>query len=196
LKKKGIEHFIFSVGYLHEAIEEYLSSNHKKLHYSISLETAPLGTGGAIRLATTKTSDRNILVCNGDTFYNVDINGLSEFHFQKKAACTLSLKRMENFDRYGVVELNDDSTIKTFKEKQFYKQGLINGGVYALNTHEFLKHLLPEKFSFEKDYLGKKVYASNHHIFGIEQDGYFIDIGIPEDYERAQKELPAVQNYF
>jgi D-glycero-alpha-D-manno-heptose 1-phosphate guanylyltransferase len=196
LKKKGIEHFIFSVGYLHEAIEEYLSSNYKELNYSISLETAPLGTGGAIRLATTKTSDRNILVCNGDTFYNVDINGLSEFHFQKKAACTLSLKRMENFDRYGVVELNDDSTIKTFKEKQFYKQGLINGGVYALNTHEFLKHLLPEKFSFEKDYLGKKVYASNHHIFGIEQDGYFIDIGIPEDYERAQKELPAVQNYF
>ena len=51
LKKSGIEHFIFSVGYLHEAIEEYLSSNYKELNYSISLETAPLGTGGAIQLA-------------------------------------------------------------------------------------------------------------------------------------------------
>lgn len=196
LKKKGIEHFIFSVGYLHEVIEEYLSSNYKELNYSISLETTPFGTGGAIKLATAKSSEKNILVCNGDTFYNVDIKKLSEFHFQKKAACTLSLKRMENFDRYGVVELNDDSSIKTFKEKQFYKQGLINGGVYALNTQEFLKDILPQKFSFEKDYLEKKVYASNHRIFGIEQDGYFIDIGIPEDYERAQKEFPAVQNNF
>jgi D-glycero-alpha-D-manno-heptose 1-phosphate guanylyltransferase len=196
LKKSGIEHFIFSVGYLHEAIEEYLSSNYKELNYSISLETEPLGTGGAIQLAINKTIERNILVCNGDTFYNVDINRLSEFHFQKKAACTLSLKRMENFDRYGVVELNDDSSIKSFKEKQFYKQGLINGGMYALNTQEFLQEPLPQKFSFEKDYLEKKVHSPNHRIFGIEQDGYFIDIGIPEDYEKAQKELPAVQNNF
>jgi D-glycero-alpha-D-manno-heptose 1-phosphate guanylyltransferase len=103
---------------------------------------------------------------------------------------------MENFDRYGVVELNDDSSIKSFKEKQFYKQGLINGGMYALNIQEFLQEPLPQKFSFEKDYLEKKVHSPNHRIFGIEQDGYFIDIGIPEDYEKAQKELPAVQNNF
>ncbi len=196
LKQKSIEHFIFSVGYLHATIEEYLSSNYKELNYSISMETAPLGTGGAIKLATTKTRDENVLVCNGDTFYDVDIKKLSEFHFEKKAACTLSLKRMKNFDRYGVVELNEDCSIKIFKEKQFYKQGLINGGVYALNTQNFIEGSLPQKFSFEKDYLEKKVLVSNHHIFGIEQDGYFIDIGIPEDYERAQKELPLFQNNF
>lgn len=196
LKKNGIGHFIFSIGYLYEAIEKYLSSNYKELNYSISLETEPLGTGGAIKLATTKTSGRNVLVCNGDTFYNIDINRLSEFHLQKDAGCSLVLKRMKDFDRYGVVELNDNSSIKSFKEKQFYKQGLINGGVYALNTEEFLQEPLPEKFSFEKDYLEKKVRTSNHHIFGIEQNGYFIDIGIPEDYAKAQKELPAIQNNF
>jgi D-glycero-alpha-D-manno-heptose 1-phosphate guanylyltransferase len=103
---------------------------------------------------------------------------------------------MESFDRYGVVELNEDCSIKIFKEKQFYKQGLINGGVYALNTQNFIEGSLPQKFSFEKDYLEKKVLVSNHHIFGIEQDGYFIDIGIREDYERAQRVLPLFQNNF
>jgi D-glycero-alpha-D-manno-heptose 1-phosphate guanylyltransferase len=94
---------------------------------------------------------------------------------------------MQNFDRYGVVELKDDLSITSFKEKQFYTSGLINGGVYALNAEKFITENLPEKFSFEKDYL-EKFYAERK-IYGCVQDEYFIDIGIPEDYERAQKEL-------
>ncbi|MEO6894894.1 MAG: nucleotidyltransferase family protein [Ginsengibacter sp.] len=192
LKRNGIEHFIFSAGYLHEVIEKYLQQNYPELNVSISLETEPLGTGGAIQFAASKTSEKNVLVCNGDTFYKIDIDLLNQFHIEKNAACSLSLKPMNNFDRYGVVELNDNNSIKNFKEKQFYKSGLINGGIYALNIPGFLKEDLPEKFSFEKDYLEKKVQfqVKNPRIFGLVQDHYFIDIGIPEDYEKAQKELP------
>jgi D-glycero-alpha-D-manno-heptose 1-phosphate guanylyltransferase len=185
-KKIGIEHFIFSVGYLHEVIERYLNENYPDLNYDISFETEPLGTGGAIKLACNKNSQTNVLVCNGDTFYKVDLSMLNSFHEEKKAACTLCLKPMQNFDRYGVVELNEDQSVKSFKEKKFYEKGLINGGVYALNTKEFLKNNLPEKFSFEKDYLEKNV---QHQLYGLKQDAYFIDIGIPEDYEKAQKDF-------
>ena len=94
---------------------------------------------------------------------------------------------METFDRYGVVEMNEDDSIKSFEEKKFYKCGLINGGVYLLNTEQFLAEELPGKFSFEKDYLEK--YFETRKIYGSVQDEYFIDIGIPEDYFRAQQEL-------
>ena len=105
----------------------------------------------------------------------------------KNADCTLSLKPMINFSRYGVIELNDDNSIKSFHEKKNYEQGLINGGLYMLNVSAFLSESLPEKFSFETDYLEK--FYNKQNMFGLIQDEYFIDIGIPEDYERAQKEL-------
>jgi D-glycero-alpha-D-manno-heptose 1-phosphate guanylyltransferase len=192
LHQNGIEKFIFSVGYKHEIIEEYLQKNDAHLNYKISLEKEPLGTGGAIQLACKKSAEKNILVCNGDTLFKIDMDALDKFHKTMKAACTLTLKPMHDFDRYGVVELNEDHSVKTFKEKQYYTTGLINGGVYALNVAKFLNEHLPEKFSFEKDYLEKKVGPDNKDptIFGLVQDGYSIDIGIPGDYEKAQKELP------
>lgn len=97
---------------------------------------------------------------------------------------------MQNFDRYGVVELDTDFRVKNFKEKQFYKNGDINAGLYILNVNEFLNKDLPEKFSFEKDYLEK--FYPGKKIFGLIQDVYFIDIGIPGDYQRAQEELKQI----
>ena len=191
LQKNGIENFIFSVGYMHEAIEIYLLHDYAELKYSISLEEEPLGTGGAIKLACSKALGKDIIVANGDTIFKINCDLLSQFHKEKNAACTLSLKPMVNFDRYGVVELNEDYSIKSFKEKQWYQSGLINGGVYALNVEKFLKENLPEKFSFESDYLEKNIFSVNQNpkLYGIIQNEYFIDIGIPEDYERAQKDF-------
>ena len=130
---------------------------------------------------------QNIVVANGDTLFKADITLLTKMHSSHKADCTLALKPMHDFDRYGVVELNEDNTIKSFKEKQFYKEGLINGGVYALNVQQFLNEDLPQKFSFEKDYL--EAFYNKRKMVGSVQDNYFIDIGIPADYERAQREL-------
>jgi D-glycero-alpha-D-manno-heptose 1-phosphate guanylyltransferase len=112
---------------------------------------------------------------------------LTAFHQQHQAHCTLALKPMQHFDRYGVVELQENGAIKSFKEKQFYESGLINGGIYALQVDAFLNEGLPSKFSFEKDYLEQ--FYTVRPMFGIVQDAYFIDIGIPEDFERANREL-------
>jgi len=86
-----------------------------------------------------------------------------------------------------VVELNTDYSISNFREKQYYESGLINGGIYALHAVKFLAEELPDKFSFEKDYLEK--FYTSRRMFGVVQDEYFIDIGIPEDFQRAQTEM-------
>ena len=91
--------------------------------FNFRMEEEPLGTGGAIKLALQKTTEKNILVCNGDTLFNIDVNELNNFHLQHNSDCTLSLKPMNNFDRYGVVELDDNDSIISFKEKQFYNRG-------------------------------------------------------------------------
>ncbi|HEX8461188.1 MAG TPA: nucleotidyltransferase family protein [Segetibacter sp.] len=187
LLSQGITHFIFSLGYKSEAIVEFLERDFPTLLFKTSIEDEPLGTGGAIKKACTIAKDKSVLVANGDTLFKIDLNEIAGFHALTGANCSLSLKPMTNFSRYGVVEINTDNIIQSFKEKQFYESGLINGGIYALHVHKFLDEKLPEKFSFESDYLEK--FYNKRKMLGIAQDEYFIDIGIPEDYARAQIEL-------
>lgn len=186
-KKQGIEKFIFSLGYKHELIEEFLKKELSIINYQLSIEKDPLGTGGAIKLACTKATGKTVVVINGDTFFKINLSELSLFYEKNNADCTLCLKPMKNFDRYGAVELNEDNSIKSFSEKKFYTSGLINGGAYALNAKRILSEDLPDIFSFEKDYLEK--FHTAKKFMGFVQDEYFIDIGIPEDYERAQEEM-------
>jgi D-glycero-alpha-D-manno-heptose 1-phosphate guanylyltransferase len=190
LQKEGIEHFILALGYMHESIEEHVRKKYPELRISFSVEKEPLGTGGAIRQACGKATEKEVLVVNGDTLYAVNVSAVSSFHHQHEALCTLALKPMEDFDRYGVVETDKDGHIRSFLEKKPYRSGMINGGVYALNAPSFLKLPFPEKFSFEKDFLEK--YVGSEKLMGIPDDAYFIDIGIPEDYQRAGTELPAL----
>src|SRR5665213_3576816 len=127
LQKGGIDKFIFSVGYKNESILPYVKKEFADIDCKFSIEEEPLGTGGAIKFALGKATDENILICNGDTLFKINIQQLNDLQVQNNADCTLSLKPMHNFDRYGVVELNDDDRIISFQEKQFYKSGLING---------------------------------------------------------------------
>jgi len=187
LSSQGIGHFIFSLGYKSEAIVAFLEKDFPSLLFKTSIEDEPLGTGGAVKKACGIAKDKSVLVTNGDTLFTIDLTKVAGFHSLAGADCTLSLKPMTNFNRYGVVEIDNDNVIKSFKEKQHYESGLINGGVYALHVNKFLNEDLPEKFSFETDYLEK--YYSKRRIMGVAQDEYFIDIGIPEDYARAQVEL-------
>lgn len=187
LRKQGIEKFIFSLGYKHEVIQDFLNTAYADCNKQYVIEEEPLGTGGAIQFACRQATEKQVLTLNGDTMFSIQLAELTAFHQQHQAHCTLALKPMQHFDRYGVVELQENGAIKSFKEKQFYESGLINGGIYALQVDAFLKEGLPAKFSFEKDYLEK--FYTVRPMFGIVQDAYFIDIGIPEDFERANREL-------
>jgi D-glycero-alpha-D-manno-heptose 1-phosphate guanylyltransferase len=198
----GIDKFIFALGFKSGDFEGFLAAKFQRspATYALSVEQEPLGTGGAIRLACQRAVDNTVLVINGDSFFNIRVNELAAFHTNHAADCSICLKPMRHFERYGVVELESDGRVKQFREKQFYAEGLINGGVYALDKRRFLQMDLPEKFSFEKDYLEGVGAAGGVEeagggggdrpcLFGLVQDAYFIDIGIPEDYERAQTEM-------
>jgi D-glycero-alpha-D-manno-heptose 1-phosphate guanylyltransferase len=175
------------LGYKSEAVIAYLDEAYPTLDYQYVVEDEPLGTGGAIHFALQKAVTENVLVTNGDTLFKIKLDEMKTLHQQQAADCTLALKPMQDFDRYGVVTVNDQKKITSFKEKQYYQHGLINGGVYLLNKTSFLQHIFPPVFSFEKDYLEKFTTTSN--FFGSVQNGYFIDIGIPEDFEKAQSDL-------
>jgi D-glycero-alpha-D-manno-heptose 1-phosphate guanylyltransferase len=186
-QQQGINEFIFAVGYKSEIIIDFVRSRYPQLATDFSIERELLGTGGAIRLAAAKARYKDVLVSNGDTIFKINVQQLSDFHQSASADCTIVLKPMTNFERYGVVEISTGNKINSFKEKQFYETGLISGGIYALNVESFLKEELPEKFSFENDYL--EALYKQRNMFGIVQDRYFIDIGIPADYEQAQTDF-------
>lgn len=187
LLSQGIEKFVFSLGYKHEVISEFLAVQFAYIRYTCIIEDQPLGTGGAIRLALSGIAERDVLIVNGDTLFKINVDDISDLHIEKQAECTVALKPMVDFERYGVVEMNDEGEIKNFSEKKYSEQGLINGGVYVLNKNGFLKKDFTDVFSFEKDYLEQ--YVQSSLFCGILQDNYFIDIGIPADYEKAQTEL-------
>jgi D-glycero-alpha-D-manno-heptose 1-phosphate guanylyltransferase len=189
LQLQGVNRFIFSLGYKHELIEAWLKEHFPRLNYEVVIENEPLGTGGAIRFACQQAKGKDVLVTNGDTLFRTDVSKLLSVHHEKKAECTLALKPMTNFDRYGAV-LIKDNIVTHFAEKKFYKEGLINGGEYILDKKKFESGTWPSKFSFEKEFL--EPLSHSDKLAGLSQDGYFIDIGIPEDYNQAQADLAQI----
>ncbi len=189
---QGISEVFLSIGHQSEVIKKHYASQFKSLQINYIEEPEPLGTGGAIRLAFKKIGAQSLLVLNGDTMFPININDLATFHQSKNADCTIALKPLKNFERYGAVETNEEKRITAFHEKKLVSSGQINAGVYLLNGNVFMKHCAQEKFSIERDFFEAKVRELN--FYGFSTDTYFIDIGIPEDYQKAQKELPEMFN--
>ena len=190
LEQQGCTRVILSLGYKHEYVLQWLKTEQRSFIVAHVIEATPLGTGGGIQLAMQQAKEDNVFVLNGDTMFRADLKEQEEFHTTKKATTTLALKSMRQFDRYGVVNVDEEGRITSFEEKQYKDEGLINGGVYLINREAFLQKQLPEKFSFEKDYL--EAFVSEGNFYGYSSDGYFIDIGIPTDYKQAQEDFKTV----
>ena len=203
---EGVNHVVFSVGYLKEQVISYVEGKEWPFSYDFAVEETPLGTGGGIRKALGYCREDKVYVVNGDTFYPV---ALSAMPFERPV--TLALKPMKDFERYGTVEVrslvanapqddnysdllchserSEESIVTAFHEKKHCAEGLINGGIYTIDRTRLDMGSLPEKFSFEKDVLEPG--AAIDQIGGWVSDAYFIDIGVPEDYELAQWAIPA-----
>ncbi len=189
LQNHGFKKIVISIGYLADKITEYFGNSYLGMEIFYAKENQPLGTGGAI-LNSLQFIDKNkpVVVLNGDTFLQIDYKNLLQQH---KTKLTLVLRKMDNCSRYGSVQFDENLVIKNFEEKSVEeKSGFINGGVYVLDVQIFEKISLPQKFSFEADFLMKYLLELKPQAFLV--DNYFIDIGIPDDYAKAQNELPNV----
>jgi D-glycero-alpha-D-manno-heptose 1-phosphate guanylyltransferase len=189
LKRYGIKHVVISVGYLHEKIMDFYKNEFNGIKIDYVIESEPLGTGGGIRKAIEECENETLLALNGDSFFDIDLHKLALFHEFKNASFSLALRKVANASRYGCIELDRENEIISFQEKSDnVEAGLINAGIYILEPNLYLKHTPSStKFSIEKDFFEKELQVLP--IFGFEFEGYFIDIGIPEDYNKAQHDL-------
>lgn len=184
----GFKRVIFSTGYLGHVIEDFFGNRYKEIELAYAAEPRPMGTGGAIRFAFDQVQTPHFMVMNGDTLFNIDLDTFFQKHVERLAPVSVALRKVDDVSRYGSVKLNPDGLITDFAEKQTQtKEGLINGGTYLFATRFFKKLELPEVFSAEKELFPDL--AKNEQLFGQAFDAYFLDIGIPGDYKRAQDEF-------
>jgi D-glycero-alpha-D-manno-heptose 1-phosphate guanylyltransferase len=188
LKKRGITHVIFSVHYLREQIVSFFGSDFHGMRIDYVVESEPLGTGGAmVHSLSFIEATEPVFVLNGDTFVKLDYRAMYADHIARHSRLTFALREVADCSRYGKV-VTDDQHIISFQEKGAAGRGYINAGVYLMNPDLFNAFTLPAKFSFEADFIFPYLSALRPRYFQAKD--YFIDIGIPDDYARAQRELP------
>jgi len=185
--KYNISKVCIAVGYKHDVIMNNFSNSYNQIPLVYSVEENALGTGGAVSQSLSLLDDDDIVVTNGDTFFSVDLNEMMAFHLCNQSDITIAVKPFKNYDRYGTVLIDTESKIIGFQEKMKMENGLINCGTYIVKRSVLQNLDLPLVFSFETDMLETNV--SNINEYAFVSEGYFIDIGIPEDLERAQTEL-------
>lgn len=184
----GIDKIIFSLFYKSELVIQYLKDNFSFIDYDFVIEEKPLGTGGALVLALKTATTENVVVINGDSIFKINLDELLQFHLNRNANFSIALKKMSDPIRYGTINMEDTGKIFCFNEKdECAKEGIINGGVYIINKNSFLNKIDTLAFSLEIDYL--MIDTGTKNIYGKIFDDYFIDIGVPSDYLKANIEL-------
>lgn len=176
-----------ATSYRWQLFHEHFGETYRDVPLIYSVEDEPLGTGGAVLKCFHDNQFATALVLNGDTLFKIQLKALVDAHYSSNSIVTLALRQVSDVSRYGSVTCGNDQRIVTFEEKGQHRPGLINGGVYVIDRSAFLQTELPEKFSLEVDFLQRCVHSLRP--LGLICDEYFIDIGVPDDFRRAQAEL-------
>lgn len=198
LKSFGFEHVVLAVGYMHQKISDFFKDEYAGMLLSYAVERQPLGTGGGMMNALQQCTGNEAVVLNGDTLFRIDFDALEQFYQSHDTHLAVVLRQVNDTSRYGSVHTAPNGRIIQFGEKNSSGgSGLINGGIYMLhkdlfdadlpNGHRFATG---QKFSFETDLMQR--YVGEIPFYGLASQGYFIDIGVPDDYARAQHELAAL----
>lgn len=187
LVEAGLERIVLATGYKHEVIENWFGKCYRGAAIIYSHEDTPLFTGGAIRQAAELLQTDDFVVLNGDTLFDIDLCQFYDFHIAHGSCLSVALRQVDDTSRYGSVTCTDDLIMAFHEKADSQGAGYINGGIYAIRRAWLLNHTQPGKFSFEKDVM--QPMAGNDGFYGLTFSSYFIDIGIPEDYWRAQREF-------
>lgn len=191
LRREGVNEIVLCLHFLADQIMEYFGDgSHFDINIEYSIEDKPLGTAGAIKNAEKRLGDM-FYVLNGDTYLEIDLKNLLNYHRAKGGIATVSLVKVQNPERYGLVKIRADGRVTNFLEKPPIESSgkiYINAGV-----HIFEKRILNYITSGVKVSLEREVFPElvrhRESIYGYVTNGYFIDIGTPEDYLRFQNKV-------
>lgn len=186
LAAQGMRRIVLATGYMGDRVERELGAEWKGLALEYSRESEPLGTGGAIALAAGRIRGESVLILNGDTWLTLDYAAFEDAGARAGKPLAMALAHVPDTARYGAVRILGDS-VDGFVEKGSQGPGYINAGVYRMVRS--MLETLPrgKRFSFEQSMLVPEV--RHGHVAAYTETGAFIDIGIPEDYERASGAL-------
>ena len=220
LREAGVRRVTLCTGHGSRQVAACVASGSRwGMSVGYSQEKELLGTAGALKNAVGAVNSSPFLVLNGDSILETNLEQLVQFHVARGALVTLGLAQVRDIVRYGSVQTDEAGKILNFSEKceaskaalpqnraravsaphlplaastnspiEVLSEALVNGGVYVMDREIFSEiPLAPPPVSLETQIFPR---LAGHRIFGLAQPGYFIDIGIPEDYQRAQSELP------
>lgn len=194
LDRWGLRRVILSVGYQSDLIIRHFGNHYKSMEIEYAIEEEPLGTGGAILNALRHVQGFSTFIFNGDTYFDVNLQRLDDFRRIKEADLCIAIRFEIEPARFGILEFDNNNRITGFVEKPVgLDEGYINGGAYIVRKDYLLRFGLPEKFSFEKDFLQK--YYTTEEFYGMRCFSYFRDIGVPEDYQKAIDEFKRLMFY-
>lgn len=188
LAQKGFSRVIMSLGHMADKVTAHFGDHFAGMELVYEIEQTPLGTGGAARHALAQCTTDHVFVFNGDTFLDLEANDV-EAHWQKYHAPIIVAREVPDTSRYGRLNIAHGRVLGIV-EKGMAGPGLINAGCYVLPTDILKGFPLGKAFSLEVDFLAKAVGKHRFDLFVTK--GHFIDIGVPEDYARAQTELAGV----
>jgi D-glycero-alpha-D-manno-heptose 1-phosphate guanylyltransferase len=180
----GIHRVILAVGHLHEAIEKHFGTRYRDIVLDYSIEETLLGTGGAARLALTKVCEARSFVVNGDTLVNLDYQKMNDNHISRGYRVSMAVCEVDDISRYGQVVVDHDVVTGFVEKRSGMGKGLINAGVYLMDRDLLGDYTPWQRFSLEAEFLASEV--RKFTIGAFRAGDFFLDIGIPEDYRRAQ----------
>lgn len=190
LEQSGVQRVILCTGHCAEVVESELRSWCGGLQLDFSVEHAPLGTAGALRNALSRVETDNVLVLNGDSFCEIDIDAFYSNFISTAALASIALVAMEDASRYGTVKLQGDR-IAEFQEKcEGGESGWINAGLYCMRKELIATWPAGSELSLERDIFPSLI-GQNLLAYRVES-GVFIDIGTPSSFAAAQEVLQPV----
>ncbi|MDP9128487.1 MAG: nucleotidyltransferase family protein [Pseudomonadota bacterium] len=188
LERNEFTYIVLAVGYRSSDILNTFGERFGKMTLAYSVEDRPLGTGGALwRAAQLLPAGKDFFVLNGDTFAEVDFRQMENALTEKGTDLVLAVRPMPDTGRYGRVEADAGHRVIGFREKEVGRAGVINAGTYLMRSDLPRRLSFPEAFSLEVDLLQSK--CGSLQMRAAPTSGTFIDIGIPADYEKANREF-------
>ncbi|MBW1702358.1 MAG: nucleotidyltransferase family protein [Deltaproteobacteria bacterium] len=185
ISRAGFSRVILCTGYMADQVEAEFGTKYKSLSLIYSREVTPLGTGGALRHALPLISSESIMVMNGDSFVDADLNAFLDWFVGKGCNAALLLTKMNDATRYGLVHVDPNGLITRFHEKgSECGPGWINAGIYLFKRS--VVETIPQgrPFSLEREFFPS---LAGRELYGYCSEGKFIDIGIPETYAESEE---------